>query len=217
MGERRPPHFTEPKPPAFDEWDAKALAETIVRVAFPDHRPVLSPAVGEVLWAVRLGDQTLGTVRRLRLDAPVWASAAFGVEIALARVSTAQAENGRGRALVLVAPEGGQAVGARVSAARYRPLATTPAVEFDLALVVPNRLTSAEVEAVIRRDAGDLLERLVLFDQFRGAGVADGHRSLAWRLTFRHPERTLRDKEVDARRQKLLRTLESELGVRQRG
>jgi phenylalanyl-tRNA synthetase beta chain len=70
---------------------------------------------------------------------------------------------------------------------------------------------------VIRRDAGDLLERLVLFDQFRGPGVAEGHRSLAWRLTFRHPERTLRDKEVDARRQKLLRTLESELGVRQRG
>ena len=40
---------------------------------------------------------------------------------------------------------------------------------------------------------------------------------ILYRPTFRHPERTLRDKEVDARRQKLLRTLESELGVRQRG
>jgi phenylalanyl-tRNA synthetase beta chain len=35
-------------------------------------------------------------------------------------------------------------------------------------------------------------------------------------LTFRHPERTLREKEVEARRDKLLRALESELGVRQR-
>jgi len=99
---------------------------------------------------------------------------------------------------------------------RYRALPTTMAAEFDLALLVPDRLGAAEVEAVIRRAAGDLLERLALFDEFRGPGVPEGHRSLAWRLTFRHPERTLRDKEVDAERQKLLGTLESELGVRQR-
>jgi phenylalanyl-tRNA synthetase beta chain len=39
---------------------------------------------------------------------------------------------------------------------------------------------------------------------------------VTWRLTFRHPERTLREKEVEAQRDKLLRALESELGVRQR-
>ena len=52
--------------------------------------------------------------------------------------------------------------------------------------------------------------------EYRGAGIADGFRSVAWRLTFRHPERTLRDKEVAGRRDKVLRTLEGELGVRQR-
>jgi phenylalanyl-tRNA synthetase beta chain len=217
MGERRPPHFTEPKPPAFDEWDAKALAETILGAAFPHRRIPLHPGEGDVLWQVHLGDELLGTVRRVRLDAPVWAGAAFGVEITLARVSAAVGGIGRGRALVPVAAEVGNGAGVDASAVRYRPLATTPAVEFDLALVVPDRLTAADVEAVIRREAGDLLERLALFDQFRGPGMAEGHRSLAWRLTFRHPERTLREKEVDARRQKLLRTLESELGVRQRG
>ena len=60
------------------------------------------------------------------------------------------------------------------------------------------------------------LERLVAFDVYEGAGVEAGHRSVAWRLTLRHPERTLRDKEVEGRREKLLRTLESELGIRQR-
>ena len=66
-------------------------------------------------------------------------------------------------------------------------------------------------------DDSDLASRLLsLFDQFRGAGVPAGQRSLAWRLTLRHPERTLRDKEVEGRREKLLRTLESELGIRQR-
>ena len=67
-----------------------------------------------------------------------------------------------------------------------------------------------------RRSGGDLLEGLVLFDEFRGKGVPDAHRSLAWRLTFRDPVRTLRDKEVEGRRQRILRTLETELGVRPR-
>ena len=41
-------------------------------------------------------------------------------------------------------------------------------------------------------------------------------RSVAWRLTFRHPERTLREKEIAGRRDKVLKTLDGELGVRQR-
>ena len=72
------------------------------------------------------------------------------------------------------------------------------------------------LEAVIRRAAGELLESLTLFDEYRGKGVEAGVRSLAWRLTLRHPERTLRDKEVEGRRDKLLKTLENELGIRQR-
>jgi phenylalanyl-tRNA synthetase beta chain len=61
-----------------------------------------------------------------------------------------------------------------------------------------------------------LLERLVAFDLYEGAGVDAGHRSVAWRLTLRHPERTLRDKEIDGRRAKILSALTQELNVRQR-
>jgi phenylalanyl-tRNA synthetase beta chain len=68
----------------------------------------------------------------------------------------------------------------------------------------------------MRRTSGELLESVELFDEFRGEGLAQGTRSLAWRLTFRHSQRTLRDKEVEGRRQKLLTVLEKELGVRQR-
>jgi len=46
--------------------------------------------------------------------------------------------------------------------------------------------------------------------------VPAGHRSLAWRLTYRHAERTLSAKEVEGRKQRLVKTLETELGVRQR-
>jgi len=60
------------------------------------------------------------------------------------------------------------------------------------------------------------LEQVILFDEFRGAGVPDGHRSLGWRLTFRHLERTLRDKEIEGRRARLLDLLDQELGIRPR-
>jgi phenylalanyl-tRNA synthetase beta chain len=94
-----------------------------------------------------------------------------------------------------------------------RPVPVMPAAEFDLALLVPDNVPSGGVEAALRRTAGELLERLVLFDRFRGKGVPDGHASLAWRLTFRHPERTLNDREIAGRRQKIISTLEKELGV----
>jgi phenylalanyl-tRNA synthetase beta chain len=100
--------------------------------------------------------------------------------------------------------------------AKFKTLPTMPPAEFDLALLVPQSLTVAAVERVIREAGGELLESLSLFDEYTGAGVSAGHRSLAWRLTFRHPERTLRDKEIDGRRTKILRVLEEELHVRQR-
>jgi phenylalanyl-tRNA synthetase beta chain len=91
-----------------------------------------------------------------------------------------------------------------------------PPAEIDLALSVPDGTTVADVERVIRSTAGELLEQLVLFDQYTGTGVDAGHRSLAWRLTFRHPERTLRDKEIEGRRAKIVGALQQELHVRQR-
>ena len=68
----------------------------------------------------------------------------------------------------------------------------------------------------MRRVAGRLLEGLELFDRYVGQGVEPGYRSLAWRLTFRHAERTLREREIDARRSEILKALADELNVRQR-
>jgi phenylalanyl-tRNA synthetase beta chain len=95
-------------------------------------------------------------------------------------------------------------------------LPTTPAAQFDLALVLRDDHTAEQVESVIRRAAGELLESVVLFDLYTGKGIDAGHRSVAWRLTLRHPDRTLSSKEIDGRRAQILRALEAELGVRQR-
>jgi phenylalanyl-tRNA synthetase beta chain len=89
-------------------------------------------------------------------------------------------------------------------------------VRFDLAILAAESVTAEQIERVIRKEAGELLESLVLFDEFRGQGIPEGSRSLAWALTFRHPERTLKDKEVQGRTDKIVKALEGELGVRQR-
>jgi len=209
MGDRDPAHFTAPKPPALDEWDAKWIAEVAARAAFPGSTIALEQATGSGrLWSVVVDGEDRGHVSAVALDAPVWAAPAFGVEISLGPVQSAD-----------VAPPGKHAHGgaaaspAQPRAVPYRPLPNTPATEFDLALLVRNDQRAAEVEAVIRKAAGDLLESVAVFDSYTGKGVPAGYRSLAWRLVLRHPERTLRDKEIEGRRAKILSTLKAELDV----
>lgn len=210
MGGRRPSHFSEPQPPAYDAWDAKALAERTATVAFPGAAVRCVPGEGAVLWTVEVDGRMVGTVERVALDAPIWAKPAFGIELALGVVPSAAvaAPGAHAHATPAVAP--------KPAPIRFRPLPTTPAAEFDLALLVPDTVPAASVEALLVSVAGAQLERCVLFDEFRGAGVPAGVRSLAWRLTFRHPERTLRDKEIEGRRVQLVKALEAQLGVRPR-
>jgi phenylalanyl-tRNA synthetase beta chain len=212
MGRRRPPHFTEPSPPAYDAWDAKGLGVRIAEFAFPSEVVILDPTEDGRSWVILVGAsrRRVGRAGPVALDRPAWAAEAFGVELTLDPMP-----NG------IVAPRGAHAHEARPEPrprlhAKYRPLPTTPAAEFDLALLVPDGTPAADVERVLRASGGDILERVVLFDEYRGEGLPKGVRSLAWRLTFRDPVRTLRDKEIEGRRQKILRSLENELGVRPR-
>jgi phenylalanyl-tRNA synthetase beta chain len=214
MGERRPPHFTEPQPPAFDAWDAKALGELVARAAFPARQARLEPGDGTaLLWTVVVDGEARGRVSRVALDSPPWASPAFGIEIDLGRM---ESEPPAARGAHAHAAEAGRVDDGRPHV-RHRPLPAMPAAVFDLALLVPDELPAGRVAEVTRAAGGELLERLELFDEYRGTGVPEGHRSLAWRLTLRHPSRTLSSKEIEARRARLLETLEEELGVRARG
>ncbi len=213
MGMRRPPHFTEPNPPAYDVWDAKGLGEQLAAAAYPDAKVIMRSGEEEVVWTIEVeGAGTIGRVERVTLDRPVWASDAFGVEVTLGVMSSEDvAAHGQHAHADLV--ERAQTATAGI---RARSLPVTPAAEFDLALLVPDRHTAATVESALRSAGGELLERVALFDEFRGSGVPDGSRSLGWRLTFRHPERTLRDKEIEGRRAKLLDYLDKELGIKPR-
>jgi phenylalanyl-tRNA synthetase beta chain len=193
MGQRAPTHFTKAIQPSYDEWDIKFLAERTAMAAFPEAEITLTPGSGDTLWDIVASGNNVGSARRLTLDAPIWAKPAFGLEI---NIESAGLSQGRHKT--------------------YRAIPATPRAQVDLALIAPTSVTAAEIEAVIRREAGELLETLTLFDEFIGQGIPDGSRSLAWALTFRDRERTLKDKEVQGRTEKIVKALEGELGVRQR-
>jgi phenylalanyl-tRNA synthetase beta chain len=193
MGQRSPTHFTKAIQPSYDEWDIKFLAEAAAGAAFPSANVRMMPGTADTLWEISVDGHKVGSARRLTIDAPVWAKPAFGLEINLESIEQGPAKS-----------------------KAYKAIPATPRVQVDLALLAPVSVTAAQIDAVIRKEAGDLLESLTLFDEFSGQGIPDGSRSLAWALTFRHPERTLKDQEVQGRTSKIVTALEGELGVRQR-
>jgi len=77
---------------------------------------------------------------------------------------------------------------------------TFPVAKEDVALVVSNKVTAADVEAALREGAGDQLESIRLFDVYTGDQVPAGHKSLAFALRFRAPDRTLTEQETSAAR-----------------
>jgi phenylalanyl-tRNA synthetase beta chain len=92
-------------------------------------------------------------------------------------------------------------------ASRYRDVTTFPGVLQDIAVVVPEDVPAAEVETAVRSGGGELLDRLAVFDLYHGEQVGEGRKSLALRLEFRAPDRTLTDEEVAERRAAIEREL----------
>ena len=80
-----------------------------------------------------------------------------------------------------------------------KPVGVMPAAVQDIALVVDQKITAAELTAALKAGAGELLESIELFDRYDKLG--DGKVSLAFTLTFRAPDRTLKTEEVSAARE----------------
>ncbi|MBW3629117.1 MAG: phenylalanine--tRNA ligase subunit beta [Gemmatimonadetes bacterium] len=196
-GLSEPLHWSGPGR-SYDLWDLKALLEELAATlgaAAPQPATVggatglLDAVEGFEVSGVGAVRAEAGAVLASSVDSPAWADRLFGLEITLSA--------------------------ADVASIRYAPLPEYPAVERDLALLVPQGTAAAELERVIRSAAGTLLEEVGPFDLYAGAGIPEGTRSLAWRLRFRRPDRTLTDAEVDRSVDGVLRALE-ELNVSRR-
>ena len=97
--------------------------------------------------------------------------------------------------------------------ATYVPLPKYPAVTRDLAILCREEVTVGEAEAVITQAAGKLLRNIRLFDVYRGTGVPEGKKSLAFSLELRADDRTLTDTDSETVTKNVLSALESQLGA----
>ena len=209
-GRRQPRHWSRKDEPV-EIWDLQGLLDEVVEAVAPGDWKVV-PA-----QEVTNGSETLpgslldpdvsltvvdgqgrpvgqaGRVRPESLDLPPWAGQVWGAELSLPPEPAPRPE------------------------VQYVPLSTHPAVDRDLALVVDRTQPVARVLELMRREGGEHLRDLQVFDLYEGEGVPQGKRSVAVRLRFQAPDRTLKDREVDARVDHLGQTLHDEMGVAIRG
>ncbi|MRJ40687.1 MULTISPECIES: phenylalanine--tRNA ligase subunit beta [Idiomarina] len=88
-----------------------------------------------------------------------------------------------------------------------------PSIRRDLAIVVKQSIAAGEILAAIENIGVNHLVGLNLFDVYQGAGVAEGHRSLALSMTLQHAERTLEEQEINAAVAAVVDMLTSEFGA----
>lgn len=197
-GRSRPPHWSQ-EDSFWDEWDVKDLMGSVLKVAYPGATLIgadeAEQEAGIILIARAASGEVVGTGGVLpssRIDAPAWAGPVWVFEIQLPATAPEEAD------------------------VEYRPLPMFPAVERDLALLVPAGVAAEEVHREILDAAGDLLESATMFDLYQGDGVPEGCRSLAYRLRLQAPDRTLTDKVADKAVSRVIKRLQERLSVEQR-
>jgi phenylalanyl-tRNA synthetase beta chain len=99
----------------------------------------------------------------------------------------------------------------------YKPFSTFPPAKRDIAIVVPNETTAEQVLVEIRAAGGDLLTDAALFDVYRGAGLPEGTKSLAFALTYQSFTGTLGEKEITKAHEKVESRLRHMLKAQIRG
>ena len=138
-------------------------------------------------WVLRDPQGTWGGwAGEVPMDGPPWAAPVFGFEVVMGEPAR--------------------------EALRFEAIPSTPPVERDIALWLPSGVQARQVEDILDRRGGKWRESVRVFDEFR----SEGRRSVAWRLVFRSPDRTLRDKDVDVVLGKVLKELKEQLGVERR-
>lgn len=96
---------------------------------------------------------------------------------------------------------------------RFREISKFPAIRRDIAIVVDNLVTAAQVEGCVISASGDCLQDLCIFDVYSGEGVVEGRKSLALGLILQDLSRTLQDEEVDTIVTRVVAKLTQTLGA----
>lgn len=96
---------------------------------------------------------------------------------------------------------------------KYKALPKFPAVTRDIALLVDDEVLVQEIEETIKRAGSALVEKVQLFDIYKGAQIPEGKKSIAYAIAYRDEKKTLTDNDVNKVHDKILRSLEHKLGA----
>jgi phenylalanyl-tRNA synthetase beta chain len=196
-GAVRPASWREPAPPAADFFAAKGVLASLLDALRVDwsvvegSEPFLHPGRAA---SVAVAGSPVGWLGELH------PSIAAGWEI--------------GTSVACFELDLDAAIEAVPGPVRYEDYTSFPEVRQDLAVVVPQNVAAAQVVGVVREAGGPLLASAEVFDVYRGAQIGADEVSLALRLAFRSPERTLTDEEVAERRAAIESALSEQVGGR---
>jgi len=90
---------------------------------------------------------------------------------------------------------------------KYEGIAKFPAVSRDISMVMPKAVLVGDVEKIIEKRGGKLLEKYNLFDIYEGSQIKEGYKSVAYSISFRAKDRTLEDKDIQPVMEKILKDL----------
>jgi len=96
---------------------------------------------------------------------------------------------------------------------KYKPLPKFPAVTRDIAVLAEDSMLVQEIDETIRKAGGNLVEKVELFDIYKGKQIPDGKKSIAYAIWYRDENKTLTDEDVNKVHEKILKSLEYKLGV----
>jgi len=198
-GDREPLSWLNAQPAAMDFWDGKGVVETLLERLGLIEQIRWTPASdderfhgGRAAYLMH-NDEQLGILGELhpatrdRLELRV--GRAVAAELDLERMLELRQQ------------------------ARYQTILRQPAVYQDIAVIAPLDVAADRVQQLVAQTAGTLLEAILVFDVYTGNPIPEGRRSLAFRLQFRAPDRTLTDNDVNKIRDKIARRLQHEIGA----
>ena len=177
-------------------FEAKGIAETLLDAL---GRPAAFHAGSNAPWLhpgasgeLRRGDAVLGRLGELHPEV----AAAFEIAVPCALLEL-------DLAAVIATPE---------ETPRYREVSAYPAVRRDLAVLLDARQSAGEVLEAIRKTAGNVLVFAAIFDRYDGKGIPAGKVSVAFRLVYQRPDRTLLDTEVAKTTERVIEMLGKRFG-----
>ncbi|MDC4657261.1 phenylalanine--tRNA ligase subunit beta [Acinetobacter baumannii] len=102
-----------------------------------------------------------------------------------------------------------QAVVLQSYVSNFTELSRFPSVRRDIALLISDNINVRDIQQLIEKTGGELLDSTWLFDVYTGQGVEEGKRSLAFALLWQHPSRTLEDAEIKSGMDNIIQVLEN--------